>query len=173
MGILAPLEVREDETRVFKTPMGHEGSIPLVALDDIGWWARYIFDNAPSTTGKNIEIASDPSTFPEIVETFKRVTGLPAEYQALSMDDWFKHWNGQEVPVASAVPDGKTWEENFRAWWAMWRDNLIKRDMDWVRSIHQPTTLEAWMRETEYTGKPEMGLLKNQEDGRVKLRRLN
>lgn len=77
--------------------MGYEGNMTLTALDDIGWWARYIFDNAPSTTGKNHEIASEPTNFPHIVETFKRVTGLPAEYEALSMDDYFKHFNGNGI----------------------------------------------------------------------------
>lgn len=153
--------------------MGHEGTIPLIALDDLGWWVRYIFDNAPSTTGKNLEIASEPSSFPHIVETFKRTTGLPAEYEALSMDDYFTLWNGDEVPLASEDPEGKSWEDNFRAWWAMWRDGLIKRDMEWIRSIHPPTTLEAWIRENNYTGEASTALLKNDQDGRTKLRRLN
>lgn len=151
--------------------MGHGGSIPLIALDDIGWWARYIFDNAPSTMGKNFEIASEPSNFPHIVETFRRVTGLPAEYEALSMDDYFSLWNGNEIPLASDDPEGISWEDNFRAWWAIWRDHLIKRDMEWLRGIHPPTTLEAWMRDNDYTGKMSMNLLKDTQDNKMQLRR--
>ena len=153
--------------------MGYQGSIPLVALDDIGWWARYIFDNAPSTAGKNLKIASEPSNFPHIVETFKRVTGLPAEYEALSMDDYFKLWNGNQIPLASDDPKGISWENNFRAWWAMWRDNIVQRDMEWITSVHRPTTLEQWMRDTQYTGVLRSDpLLKNEADGRSKIQRL-
>lgn len=171
--LFAPLSIREDGTRVFKSPMGYEGSIPLVALDDIGWWARYIFDNAPSTAGKNLKIASEPSNFPHIVETFKRVTGLPAEYEALSMDDYFKLWNGNQIPLASDDPKGISWENNFRAWWAMWRDNIIKRDMNWSRSIHSPMTLETWIRNNGYTGNMKLNLLKNSQDDTMPLRLLN
>lgn len=146
------------------SPIGDKGTIPLIALDDLGWWVRYIFDNPTSTTGKNLEIASHPATYPEIVETFKRVTGLPAEYKSLSMDEYFGLWNGDKTPVASAVPDGKTWEQNFRAFFAMWRDNIVKRDMVWIRSIHEPTTLEKWMRDNQYEGKRKTNLLKNVED---------
>lgn len=158
---------------MFAAPIGDKGVIPLIALDDIGWWVRYIFDNAPSTTGKDFEIASDPVTFPEIVETFKRVTGLPAVYKALSMDEFFELMNGKEVPVASAVPDGKTWDANFRSFFALFRDNIVKRDMDWIRSIHPPTTVEQWMRDMKYTGIPTAIPLKNYEDGSTKLKRLS
>lgn len=152
--------------------MGNGGSIALIALDDIGWWARYIFDNAPSSTGKNFEIASEPSSYPHIVETFKRVTGIPAEYEALSMDEYFKLWNGKEIPLASDDPQGMTWEENFRAWWAMWRDGVIKRDMEWISSIHPPTTLEQWIRDHKYEGKMGLHLLKDIQDNKMKLRYL-
>lgn len=155
---------------MFKSPMGHGGSIPLIALDDLGWWARYIFDNPSSTTGKNLEIASEPSTFPHIVDTFKRVTGLPAEYEALSMDEYFKLWNGNEIPLAYDDPSGKSWEENFRAFWALWRDNIVQRDMEWTRSIHQPTTLETWMRDSNYTGTMGLALLKDVQDDGMKIR---
>lgn len=151
--------------------MGHQGSIPVIALDDLGWWARYIFDNAPLTTGKDLEVASQPITFPEVVETFKHVTGLPAEYESVSMDEYFKLWNG-EIPVATEVPEGKTFEENFRAWWAMWRDNIVQRDMDWIKRIHPPTTLEMWMREHHYTGELRIDLIKGVQDGSMNLRRV-
>lgn len=156
---------------MFVAPIGDKGTIPLIALDDLGWWVRHIFDNVSSTAGKNIEIASQPSTFPEIVDTFKRVTGLPAEYKAVSMDEYFSLWNGDQVPVASAVPDGKTWEGNFRAFFAGWRDNIVKRDMAWISSVHPPTTLEKWMRDNEYTGTLAGNLLKNTEDRRTGLAR--
>lgn len=41
--------------------------------------------------------------------------------------------------------------------------------MDWVRSVHPNSmTLERWMRETKYDGKPYL-LLKNIEDAAVVL----
>lgn len=163
--LFSAFNIRHDGTRVFVSPIGDKGVLPLVALDDIGWWARYIFDNAPSTTGKTIKLASQLVTYPDIVDTFKRVTGLPAEYKSLTMDEYFALWNGK-VPLASAEPNGQTWEENFRAFFALWRDNITTRDMDWIQSIHPPTTLEQWMRDHQYDGRPTGVLLKDREDGR-------
>lgn len=82
------------------------------------------------------------------------------------MDEYFELWDGQ-VPLASDIPDGKTWEQNFRAFFAMWRDNIVKRDMDWIKSIHPPTTIEKWMRDHHYNGTPRRDLLKNREDWRT------
>lgn len=170
--VLFTPEIHPDGTRVFVAPIGDKGSIPLIALDDLGWWARYIFDNAPSTTGRDFAIASQVATFPDIVEAFTRVTGLPARYDSVSLDEYFTLWNGKEVPIASAVPQGKSWESNFRSWWSMWRDNIVKRDMDEIKSIHPPITLEKWMRDNRYDGTVPSALLKNAEDRRGDLKRL-
>ncbi|KAF8319408.1 NAD(P)-binding protein [Clavulina sp. PMI_390] len=169
--LFGPMNIRPDGTRVWVSPIGYDGTIPIIALDDLGWWARYIFDHPDSTTGKNLEIASQMTTYPDIVETFQRVTGLPAEYKPVSMDEFFGVMNAHEIPVANEAPEGKTWRANFEAFYSMWKDKLIKRDMEWITSIHPPTTLEKWMREHEYKGFPESSaLLKNSEDGKSKLR---
>lgn len=169
-GIFGPFSKRADGTLVFTSPIGDKGTIPLIALDDLGWWVRYIFDNSATTTGRNLEIASQVATFPDIVEAFRRVTGLSAVYRPLSMDDYFALWNGKDVPVASAVPNGKTWEDNFRAFFAMWRDGKFKRNMEWIASVHSPTSVEQWMRESKYTGAQSYSLLKNVEDRTTPLR---
>lgn len=151
--------------------MGTKGRYPLIALDDIGWWARYIFDHPNETAGKDVAIASEVISVPEIVETFTRVTGIPAEHKELTMDEFFSLWTG-ELPIASDVPDGMTWEENFRATFALWRDGVAQRDMEWISSIHPPTTFEKWIRENNYQGIPDptFTTLKNVEDGTWRLR---
>ena len=117
--LFAPVGVREDGTREFKSPMGEGGSIPLIALEDLGWWVRYIFDNPSSTTGKNLEVASHPTTFPEIVETFKKVTGKNAVFVKQTVDEWFENFTDVDrplIPVApGAVPasGAKTFKQNF------------------------------------------------------------
>ncbi|KAF8305362.1 nmrA-family protein [Clavulina sp. PMI_390] len=163
--IFAP-EIRPDGTRVFVAPIHDKGTIPLIALDDLAWWARYIFDEPAATTGKELRIASQLATMPDIVEAFKRVTNLPAEFQSLTMDEYSALFNGKELPTASMVPDGKTFDANFRAFWAMWRDNIITptRDMEWISSIHPPITVERWIRDNKYDGIVTSALLKNSED---------
>lgn len=156
--LFAPLNVRADGTRVFTSPLGTTSKLPLVALTDIGWWVRYILDTPSSSSGKDILLASEVTTFPEIVATFTKVTGLKAEYVDSSVDEYFGLFEGGE---GSMVPGySVSWEENFRATWAIWRDGGVKRDMEWIRSVHQPTTLETWMRENKYVGAVNPALLK-------------
>ena len=58
----------------------------------------------------------------------------------------------------------------FSSWWRQFRDEVITRDMEWIRSVNpNGQTLEGWMRETKYTGKIDGTLLKNTEDGRNRL----
>lgn len=165
-----PSNIREDGTRVWVSPIGKTGTVPMIALEDLGWWTRYIFDNVESTSGKDLQVASQMASIHDVMEAFKTTTGLPAEMKELSMDDYFKLWNGTEVPMAANVPNGKTWEENFRGFMALWRDNVVSRDMEWVNSIHPPTTLEKWMRDRNYDGGFEGSLLKVMEDGVLGLR---
>ncbi|KAF8305361.1 NAD(P)-binding protein [Clavulina sp. PMI_390] len=171
-GLFAP-EIRPDGTRIFVAPMGDKGAIPLIALDDLAWWARYIFDEPATTTGKELCIASHLTTMPNMVETFTRVTGLPAEFHSLTMDEYSTLFNGKEVPTASSVPGGMTFDTNFRAAWALWRDDILtpRRDMKWIESIHPPITLEQWMRDHKYDGIVRYPLLKNAEDNYGNLKR--
>ena len=57
-----------------------------------------------------------------------------------------------------------TVKQNFSGFWRVFGDELVPRDMDWIRSVHPGTqTLEDWMRENNYTGTEGM-ILKSRED---------
>lgn len=161
--LFTPIGRRADGTVVFAAPMD-DGKMPIVALSDIGFFARYIFDNPQATSGKDIEIASDVVSWEQLVQTFSRVTGQKAEYLRVSMDAWFDLLASPDRPVAKGVagPGAKTFRQNFTAWWAAWRDGLAPRDMDWIRAVNPRTvSLEQWMRRESYTGqRPEQPLLK-------------
>jgi len=165
--LFAPLNVRKDGTVVFAAPVGN-GRSPFLAIKDGGFWARKIIDNPETMTGKNIEIASDVVSWPTIVETFTRVTGKPAVYKSLTTDEWFDLFENTELSaaVAPARPSG-TWRQSFGTWFALMRDEIIQRDMDWIKSVHPNTTsLEQWMRETKYDGSYQP-LLKLVEDSKM------
>ena len=50
----------------------------------------------------------------------------------------------------------------------MYRDDVIKRDMDEIRRINPHTlSLEDWMRKNKYTGEVRLTTLKNSEDGKA------
>lgn len=168
--VWGPITRRADGTFVFAAPIGN-GHIPLVSLKDIGYFARYTFDHRHETSGRDLEITSDMVSLEQLVSTFKRVTGQKAVAVHLSVEEWFENFKNTDYPLATErqYGDGSTtWKQNFTAFFNLYRDDIIKRDMAWVRSVHpNGHSLESWMREYNYKGDfNNAKLLKNTEDGK-------
>ncbi|KAI5117438.1 hypothetical protein M0805_007008 [Coniferiporia weirii] len=166
--MFGPLTQRADGTFVFASPIG-DGHVPMIALSDLGFFARYSFDHRTEVSGKDLEIASQMVGWdgPDgLVETFKRVTGQKAVYVRQTIDEWMNNFKGTDRPVARELGKGSTtWRKNFSAFWSQWRDDIVTRDMAWIRSVNpHGHTLESWMRENEYTGQFEAATLKSNED---------
>ena len=82
---------------------------------------------------------------------------LPRVFNSVkSFDEWFKNYERADHPVANERPFGDgstTFRENFTGWWSLWRDDIVKRDMEWIAKVNpHRRTLETWMKEHEYTG---------------------
>ncbi|KAJ6561662.1 NAD-P-binding protein [Mycena capillaripes] len=170
-GFFKPLNVRADGTVVFAAPVA-SGQIPMIALKDLGWWARYTFDHREEYSGRELNITSERVGWEYLVETFKKVTGKPGVFKQQSLDEWWNNfYDGVENPVASdkARGDGsRTIRDNFSAFWRVLRDDVIQKDMDWIKRVHPGTyTLERWMRENNYQGQAGT-VLKNAQEGRGK-----
>ncbi|KAH9038371.1 NAD-P-binding protein [Lactarius pseudohatsudake] len=144
---------REDGTFVFNAPIG-DGHMPMIALADIGFFARYTFDHRAETSGKNLEVASEWVGWEHLVATFTKVTGRKAVYNRETVEEWLSHMEGADKPVAvEGAPGSTSWAENFTGWWNGYRDDLDKRDMDWIRKINpNGYTVETWMIENKYDG---------------------
>ncbi|GJE91038.1 NmrA/HSCARG family protein [Phanerochaete sordida] len=167
--ILGPMTRRVDGTFVFAFPAG-KGHVPMVALEDIGFFTRYSFDHRAEVSGQDLEIASEMATLEGTVAAFTRVTGQPAVAVHLPLEEWFGLWKDADYPVARERTRGDgstTWKQNFTAFWNLYRDDVITRDMDWVRKINPDgMTLEKWMKKNNYTGQLDPRLLKGGEDGK-------
>ncbi len=170
--MFGPLNKRADGTYVFASPIG-TGHVPMITLADIGFFARHIFDHRADTSARELEVGSDWVDWPYLVSTFTKVTGKPAVFLPLALEEWFALWNQEDInrPVANerhGAPDGSTtWKENFTCWWAQYRDDVIKRDFESLRKVNpRGHNLESWMREVGYTGDMGWSLLKNAEDGK-------
>ncbi|KAA1467630.1 NAD-P-binding protein [Dentipellis sp. KUC8613] len=171
--MFGPLNVRADGTYVFAAPVGN-GHVPMIALSDLGFFARYTFDHRAETSGKDLEVASEMVSWDHLIATFTKVTGKKAVFKPVGSDEWFSYFKNADIkPVANERPDGDgstSWKKNFTGWWAMFRDDVLKRDMAWIRSVNpNGFTLERWMRENNYTGEWERALLKNGEDQKAVL----
>lgn len=62
--------------------------------------------------------------------TFEKVTGQKAEVIYQPIDVWMKNWTDDPIANERLKGDGSTtFRQNFTAWWALYRDDIIKRDM--------------------------------------------
>jgi NmrA-like family len=173
--LVGPLNKRQDGTFVFAAPI-RDGHMVVVALSDIGWWARYTFDHRKETSGEHLKVASDMVSWDYLVSTFTKVTGQPAIFKRQELDEWWLNFYSVDIPLASDLRRGlggeqvaevTTVRQNFSAWWRQWRDDIIQRDMEWIRKVHpNGHTLESWMRATCYAGDIGLGVLKRAEQGK-------
>jgi hypothetical protein len=62
-----------DGTRVFAAPMGDKGRMPLIDLDDLGFYARYMFDHPREFEGRDLEVSSEHVSWKQLAETFTKV----------------------------------------------------------------------------------------------------
>ncbi|KAF9812120.1 hypothetical protein IEO21_06353 [Rhodonia placenta] len=149
--MFGPIAERADGKVVFATPVG-AGQVPMIALSDLGFFARYTFDNWRATSGVDLRVASDLVGWERLRATFERVSGRRAVVVHMSLAEWFE------------------WRRNFEGWWALWRDGVVTRDMEWIRKVHpRGHTLESWMKEQHYGEHlwENVAFLKNSEDGRT------
>lgn len=161
---------------VFASPIG-DGHIPFIALADIGWWVRYTLDHREATSGKELKVASEMVTWDLLAETFSKVTGIPSVHKRLTLDEWFNCISGTERPVANEKKEGDgtmTIRQSFSGFFSMWRDDVVTRDMKWVKSVYpKGHTLESWIRWYKYEGKIGSAdgrvVLKNAEDGKARI----
>lgn len=154
--------VRSDADQLtLKTP--EDGKIPLIAVEDGGPYALWMFDNAKESAGLFLKVATDEVNFKDIARTFTEVTGRPAKHVQVSLEDFLA--KAEPYPDApanfAAGPNGHrdestmTYIENFTPWWKYWgQGKPEKRDFALLDKIHpnRLKSLREWMERHNYDG---------------------
>lgn len=83
------------------------GKIPLIALEDVGFYCLWVLDHPEDSAGLDLEIATDEVSFADIARIFTEVTGRKASHQHVPLDKY--------LTVAEPYP-------NAYANWAAGRD---------------------------------------------------
>lgn len=146
----------------WRVPLG-SGSIPHVALEDCGFYARWLFDNPDRANGMNLEVAIEHVEYQKLAEAFTRVTGHPAQYIDITLGEY---WEGEgPLKHAANLPTGynadpsdkstMSFKKNFTGFWNMWKDGIITRDYAFLDEIHpnRIKTAEEWLRREDELGK--------------------
>lgn len=131
-----------EEGLVFRAPFG-DARWPMVALDDIAWFAVHVFEHRETWAGRTLAIASDLLGGEDLAKGFTRVTGIPSAYVPMSVAEFeslpmpFKHDFVNMVKALNAYTP--------------------PRDLARLRAIHPGLlTFEAWLEKTKWRGEPEV-----------------
>jgi hypothetical protein len=142
-----------------------DGKVPLIALEDVGVYSLWMFDNIKDSAGLELKVATDEVSFAEIAATFTQVTGKPAAHQFVPLDVYLPMAepfpnapaNWAAGPTAPRDESTMTWRANFGAWWLYWGEGLAeKRNWALLDKIHPQRikSLKGWMEKNKYDGQP-------------------
>ncbi|KAI1747447.1 hypothetical protein F4782DRAFT_543506 [Xylaria castorea] len=177
----------EDGVAVWRVPLA-QGAVPFTALDDVGVYVRWLFDNADGEAdGLDLEIALDHVTFEAYARAFEEVTGKPARWVDNDLGEHIDLTWGPAADLPAgynadvADPSTMSLRRNFTAFFHMFRASggnkgVLRRDYALLDRIYPQRikTVEEWLRKENEKGslwdrvQPEnLGhVLKITEDGR-------
>ena len=120
-------------------PVRPERRVQLIATDDIGEWAALALTEPGRFVGKELEIAGEELTNPEIAATFARVIGRPVRFQRLPL-------------FVTRLLLGKEFHQMFK-WF---NEEGYRADLVQLRREYPEvklTSLEAWLRREGWSTK--------------------
>lgn len=150
----------EDGVVTWRLPLGN-GAVPHVALEDCGYYARWLFDNPERANGMNLEVAIEQVSYEKLASAFEKVTGHPARYIDTDLETY---WNGP-LKMAASLPTGynadindkstMTFRNNFTGFWNIWKSEVIKRNYALLDSIHpnRIKSVEEWLIKEDQRGR--------------------
>jgi hypothetical protein len=159
---------------IFKLPLGLDGAMPFIDLEDIGKYAVWLFTHRSEATGLDLEVGTCHASGADIAAAFTAATGWECVYEAADLeeflDEFFKNFPRGKNTLIGPDADGMTWGENFRGWWTVYQacggnKGLIQRDYEMLDRIlpGRLRSVEEWMRKTGYKGEKKM-VLKDSAD---------
>jgi uncharacterized protein YbjT (DUF2867 family) len=79
-------------------PLDPDKPFQMVAVEDIGVFAAMAFENPDEWVGREVDLAGDEMTMPEIADTFSRVIGRQVDYVQVPWEG-FEEQMGEEYTV--------------------------------------------------------------------------
>jgi uncharacterized protein YbjT (DUF2867 family) len=117
-------------------PLDPDKPFQHVAVEDIGAFATIAFEHPDEWIGREVDIAGDEQTMPEIAETFGRVIGREVDYYQVPWDQ-FEEQMGEE----------------FAVMYRWFNDVGYEADTDALRREHPDlTTFERYLRSHGWEG---------------------
>ncbi len=117
-------------------PLDPDTAFQHVAVEDVGAFAAIAFEHPDEWIGREVDLAGDEQTMPEIAETFGRVIGRQVEYYQVPWDQ-FEEQMGEEAAVM----------------YRWFNDVGYEADVDTLRRVYpELTTFEQYLRSHGWEG---------------------
>ncbi|KAN0104833.1 NAD(P)-binding protein [Hyaloscypha variabilis] len=151
-----------EEITVFKAPVGG-GQPPMIYLEDLGRYARWIVENPERSAGLNLRIATANVGWEEVARAFTETTGRKAVFRDLSLDEYFASgvFGNADRKVGHSVgyedETLQTYRENFSGFWNTWKEDALKMSEENFKLLDEilpgrVRSVEEWMKLTGYNG---------------------
>lgn len=136
-----------DDVLTWRVPLTIDGAIPHIALDDCGYYVKWLLEHPEQADGLDLEVAVEHTHYADLAKAFEKVTGHKARFIDTDWDTYWREGSLANVKDESAGyhaslddPATMTIYQNFTGWWNMWRASgynkgVIKRDYDLLDTI--------------------------------------
>ncbi|KAI0975050.1 hypothetical protein F4678DRAFT_360176 [Xylaria arbuscula] len=177
--------VVENETAVWRIPLA-DGAVPFTALEDCGFYVKYLFDHPQETDGWNLAVALDHVTFTDYTRAFTAITGKPAKWEDVDLHQHIANTFGPKVDTPAGYnadpndPATMSLRQNFTAFFEVFKNSggnkgIITRNYEFLDRIHpnRIRSAEQWLRREQEKGdlwnraKDLSHVLKISEEGRT------
>ena len=160
----------EDGVVTWRLPLGEDGGgVVHVALEDCGFYVRWLFDHPHLSTGMDLQVGIEHVSYFELAKAFEKVTGRPARYIDTTLEEYWRTGNSKDAAARGAGynsdpkdPSFLTFRENFTGFFNMWKNSVgnqgvIRRDYELMDEIHpgRVWTVEEWFRKEDEKGRKE------------------
>ncbi|KAI0131835.1 hypothetical protein BJ170DRAFT_679736 [Xylariales sp. AK1849] len=167
--VISPI-IEEDETGqqvvTWRAPLGENGAVAHVALEDCGYYVRWLFDHADEADGLDLEVAIEHVRYDDFAKAFEKVTGHAARFVDVELETWWKEGPMRDRAEHSAGygadlsdPATMSIKKNFSGFWTIWQhsggnEGVIRRDYELLDKIHphRIKSVEEWLRLEEAKG---------------------
>ncbi len=162
--MLAPAKemVEGEQIVVFKAPVG-KGMPPMIYLEDLGKYTRWLIEHPEKSSGLNLKIATANVGWDEVAKSFTEATGKKAVFKDISLEEYFAGgvFGDADIKVGHSVGHEDdtlmTCRENFSGFWSTWKEDVLKRskkDYERLDEIlpERVRSVGEWMKLTGYTG---------------------
>jgi hypothetical protein len=124
----------EDGVVTWRVPLLN-GAVTHVALDDCGVYVRWLFDNPERANGMDLKAAIADIPYTDLAKAFQTVTGHPAQFIDVSLEEYWTKGRMSHVAGMSAGynagPDSMSIQENFTGFWNVWKYRVLEGTRDW------------------------------------------